>query len=335
MSIELPYRPGLVARWIAALAVSTALSSATPVVAAGLKLHVPSPDWRDQVIYFVMTDRFDDGDAGNNDQHAGEFDPKRADRYQGGDLRGVTRRLTTSAAWVPRRCGSPAGGQPVDRPNNGHGGYHGYWAENFMQVDKHLGTLADYQQLSHQLHRRGMYLVQDIVVNHTGNYFGHSGPWSATDPAANIERYLDTPPVKGPRQAPFHLNDPRDPAQRDAAIYHWTPDVTDYNDPYQERNHQMSGLDDLNTENPVVLKACAEVTRTGSTRWAWTHSEWTPPSMCRPRPSSISWVRVTLPRPACAGSPANLAVGSFLRLRRRFGSTSRWRTRRRARSKAT
>ncbi|MBL0149900.1 MAG: hypothetical protein IPP87_14725 [Ideonella sp.] len=62
MSIELPYRPCLVARWIAALAVSTALSSATPVVAAGLKLHVPSPDWRDQVIYFVMTDRFDDGD---------------------------------------------------------------------------------------------------------------------------------------------------------------------------------------------------------------------------------------------------------------------------------
>lgn len=256
MSIELPYRPCLVARWIAALAVSTALSSATPVVAAGLKLHVPSPDWRDQVIYFVMTDRFDDGDAGNNDQHAGEFDPKRADRYQGGDLRGVTRRLDyirglgATAVWIT----PPVANQWIG-PNNGHGGYHGYWAEHFMQVDKHLGALADYQQLSHQLHRRGMYLVQDIVVNHTGNYFGHSGPWSATDPAANIERYLDTPPVKGPRQAPFHLNDPRDPAQRDAAIYHWTPDVTDYNDPYQERNHQMSGLDDLNTENPVVLKA--------------------------------------------------------------------------------
>jgi len=248
-------------RWLAlgTAVLSLALCSSPTAAAAGLKLHVPSPDWRDQVIYFVMTDRFDDGDPRNNDQGAGEFDPRRADRYQGGDLRGVAQRLDyirglgATAVWIT----PPVANQWIG-PNNGHGGYHGYWAEHFMQVDRHLGTLADYQQLSHQLHRRGMYLVQDIVVNHTGNYFGHSGPWSPTDPSANIVRYVDTPPVPGPRQAPFNLNDPRDPAQRDAAIYHWTPDVTDYNDVHQERNFQMSGLDDLNTENPVVLRALRE-----------------------------------------------------------------------------
>ena len=45
-----------------------------------LKLHVPSPDWRDQIIYFLMTDRFEDGNPQNNDQGAGEYDPKKGSR---------------------------------------------------------------------------------------------------------------------------------------------------------------------------------------------------------------------------------------------------------------
>ena len=56
-------------------------------------LHVPSPDWRDQVLYFVMTDRFANGDPGNDDQHAGEFDPANPAKYNGGDLRGISKRL--------------------------------------------------------------------------------------------------------------------------------------------------------------------------------------------------------------------------------------------------
>ena len=54
---------------------------------------------------------------------------------------------------------------------------------------------------------------------------------------------------------PFHLNDPRDPAARQAGVYHWTPDVRDYNDAVQEQTFQMSGLDDLDTENPKVRQA--------------------------------------------------------------------------------
>ena len=72
----------------------------------GLKLHVPSPDWRDQVIYFVMTDRFADGDASNNDQRANEYDPKDAAKYSGGDLRGLMQKLDyeqglgATAVWI-------------------------------------------------------------------------------------------------------------------------------------------------------------------------------------------------------------------------------------------
>ena len=234
-----------------------ALMWAQPGVAARpQKLHVPSPDWRDQVIYFVLTDRFADGDPSNNDQGAGEYAAGQRSRYNGGDLRGLQQRLDyirglgATALWIT----PPVANQWTD-PAGNYTGYHGYWAEHFMQVDKHLGTLSDYKALSDALHRRGMYLVQDIVLNHTGNFFSVRGAFASNDPVAGYQPHDRSHPVPRPSQSPFDRNDPRDPVQRDQAIYHWTPDVSDYTDKHQELNHQMSGLDDLNTENPVVRRA--------------------------------------------------------------------------------
>ncbi len=236
---------------IAASALATAVAAAGP-----LKLHVASPDWRDQIVYFVVTDRFADGDPSNNDQGRGEFRAGGRDHYNGGDLAGIRQRLAyirglgATALWIT----PPVANQWLD-PSGHSAGYHGYWAENFMQVDRHEGTLADYQALSHALHSAGMYLVQDIVVNHTGNYFTYRDRWNPADPAQGYEPHDATPPVPRPAQPPFDRNDPRDPAQQRQAIYHWTPDVTDYNDRTQELSFQMSGLDDLNTENPAVRRA--------------------------------------------------------------------------------
>jgi glycosidase len=221
-----------------------------------LKLHVPSPDWRDQVIYFAVTDRFADGDPRNNDLGAGEFKAGDRTRFNGGDLRGLTqhldyiRGLGATALWIT----PPVANQWVE-PSGQYTGYHGYWTEHFKRVDRHFGTLTDYRRLSDALHRRGMYLIQDVVVNHTGNFFTYRDRWKAGDPAHGWEAHDRTAPVPRPSQPPFHLNDPRDAKQRRAGIYHWTPDVSDYNDPVQELNFQMSGLDDLNTENPVVRRA--------------------------------------------------------------------------------
>lgn len=221
-----------------------------------LKLHVPSPDWRNQVVYFVMTDRFEDGDPRNNDQGAGEYDPADGRKYSGGDLRGLQRRLPyiqglgATALWIT----PPVANQWWDGRKH-YGGYHGYWAQNFVQVDRHLGTLQDYQRLADGLHRAGMYLVQDIVLNHTGDFFHYGRDWRPGDPAQGFEKTSDSRPVDAPTQWPFSLDDARRAADRRAGVYHWTPDITDYTDPQQLMNYQMAGLDDLNTENPLVRRA--------------------------------------------------------------------------------
>jgi glycosidase len=240
------------------LALLASVASAAGAARPG-PLHVPSPDWRDQVIYFVVTDRFADGDVRNNDQGAGEYGPGQRNRYNGGDFKGLAQRLDyirglgATAVWVT----PPVANQWVN-PSGDYTGYHGYWAEHFKRVDPHLGALADYQALARALHGRGMYLVQDIVVNHTGNFYTYRDRWRAGDPAHGWEAHDRTPPVPRPSQPPFDRNDPRDPAQRAQAIYHWTPDVADYNDRRQELDFQMSGLDDLNTENPQVRRALRE-----------------------------------------------------------------------------
>jgi len=220
------------------------------------ELHVSSPDWRDQVIYFVMIDRFDDGDPRNNDQGQGEFDPRSNAHYSGGDLKGLTRRLDyirelgPTAVWIT----PPVAHRWWDARAN-YGGYHGYWGDHFKRVDAHFGRLRDYRRLSRQLHQRGMFLVQDIVVNHMANWFHYGADWDGADPARG---YVPNPDADGrhaPSQSPFDRNDPRDPTQRAEAIYHWTPTIRDHHDVDQEQRFQLADLDDLNTESPAVRQA--------------------------------------------------------------------------------
>lgn len=231
-------------------------SPASPAFAQLAKLHVPSPDWRDQVIYFVMTDRFDDGDPSNNDQGAGEFNPQSNASYSGGDLKGLMRRvdyikgLGATAVWLT----PPVANQWWDAASR-YSGYHGYWAENFRKVDAHLGALADYQALSRRLHGAGMYLVQDIVLNHTGNFFEYDGAWDPLVVDRNFRLRATPTGATAPSQWPFSMNDVRKPMDRQAAIYHWTPNIADYTNHNEELNFQMSGLDDLNSDNPVVRRA--------------------------------------------------------------------------------
>ncbi|MBB1087297.1 hypothetical protein H4F99_02205 [Lysobacter sp. SG-8] len=219
------------------------------------ELHVASPDWRDQVIYFAMIDRFDDGDPSNNDQGVGEHDPADGSRYSGGDLRGVARRLDyieglgATALWLT----PPVANQWLN-PSRSFSGYHGYWATDFRAVDAHYGTFDDYRALSRALHGRGMYLVQDVVVNHVADFID-CDPARPDAGATACRLRADVTGATAPRQPPFDRNDPADPT---ASAYHWTPSITDYTDRRQELDFQLANLDDLDTENGEVRRALRE-----------------------------------------------------------------------------
>ncbi|MEF2147939.1 alpha-amylase family glycosyl hydrolase [Aquilutibacter rugosus] len=189
-----------------------------------------------------MTDRFADGNPGNNNQHADEYDPADGRKWSGGDLAGVQQRLDyiqglgATAVWIT---------PPVRNlwwNVAGHfGGYHGYWANHFQQVDPHYGTLADYKRLADALHARDMRLVQDIVVNHTGNYTQRNpqGQWVRTRDSAGLDR---------PLQKAFADN-------LSPSSYHLEPSITDFTDTTKLWNGQLADLDDLNTESPHIRKA--------------------------------------------------------------------------------
>jgi len=81
--------------------------------------------------------------------------------------------------------------------------------------------------------QRGLTLVQDVVVNHVGNFFAFDD-WREGEPAHSWRRTRGSRPSERPTQWPFSQNDPNDPAQRALSVYHWTPLVRDYTDDDRE-----------------------------------------------------------------------------------------------------
>lgn len=134
-------------------------------------------DWRDGVIYSIMIDRFCDGDPSNNK----DCNPKDPGKRHGGDLRGVIQKLDyLQDLGVNVIQLTPVVKNPPEA-------YHGYWAEDFYKVDDHFGTLETFKELVSEAHKRGIKVVLDLVVNHTGpthpfakdpkyyNWFHHAG----------------------------------------------------------------------------------------------------------------------------------------------------------------
>ena len=222
----------------------------------GQLLHVPSPDWRDQVVYMLFLDRFDDGDPSNNDQGQGEYDPAKPTHFSGGDIRGVINQidylksLGATALWISPPVENQWWSSIYDAT-----GWHGYWATNFRKMDPHFGTLDEYKQLAHELHCNGMYLIQDIVANHTANWWTYDGKYNPEDTAENFRLVESDSFQPAPTQAPFDMIDRHNPEHYEADIYHWTPSITDYADVSKRFTYQLGYLADINTENEVVIDA--------------------------------------------------------------------------------
>jgi len=142
-----------------------------------------APDFRarppeDEIVYFVLPDRFENGDASNdNGGLAGDrlvtgFDPSHKGFYHGGDLKGLTARLDyiqglgATAIWLgPIYKNKPVQGGPGQET----AGYHGYWITDFTSVDPHFGNEADMRAFVETAHARGMKVYLDIITNHTAD----------------------------------------------------------------------------------------------------------------------------------------------------------------------
>lgn len=143
----------------------------------------PAPTFRartpeQEVIYFVLPDRFDNGDPANDrggltgDRLVTGYDPTHKGFYHGGDLKGLTRKLDyiqglgITAIWfAPVFKNKPVQGPKGDES----AGYHGYWITDFTTIDPHFGTEAEFKAFVDAAHARGIKVYMDIIVNHTAD----------------------------------------------------------------------------------------------------------------------------------------------------------------------
>ncbi|MNB80239.1 Pullulanase precursor [compost metagenome] len=164
-------------------------------------------DWDEARIYFALTDRFADGDPSNNVN----VDKSHLEAYHGGDFQGMIdhldylQELGINTLWITPvvdnidfNKGAEFGGTQY--------GYHGYWAKDFTQLDEHLGDMETFKELIEKAHDRGIKIMVDVVLNHTGYGLKESdnAPGVTAEDKARFEGMLrtdgvssDTDPIKG------------------------------------------------------------------------------------------------------------------------------------------
>ncbi|GGU78230.1 1,4-alpha-glucan branching enzyme [Streptomyces filipinensis] len=274
----------LAAALIQPLAAHAATPPAPPSDAALAAQPARHDDTREQ-FYFVLPDRFANGDTANDkggltgSRLSTGYDPADKGFYQGGDLKGLTRRLDyikglgTTAIWMaPIFKNRPVQGTGT----NASAGYHGYWITDFTQVDPHFGSNQDLKNLISKAHAKGMKVFFDVITNHTADvvdyreksagylskgafpYLTKDGrPFDDADhadggkgfPAVSPSSFPYTPQVTSRSKVPGWLNDP--------TMYHNRGDSTFAGE--SATYGDFSGLDDLWTERPEVVHGMEKI----------------------------------------------------------------------------
>lgn len=158
--------------------------------------------WEGANLYFLLTDRFNNGDP-NNDVNFNRTEKTAVLRgFEGGDLRGIIQKiddnyfsdLGINAIWM-----TPVVEQIHGATNEGTGntyGFHGYWTKDWTALDPNFGTKADLKELVDKAHKKGIRIVLDAVINHTGPVtpvdpvFPNS--WVRTSPQCKYDNYINT-----------------------------------------------------------------------------------------------------------------------------------------------
>jgi len=226
------------------LIISLALAAATTARAS-----FPSPDdWRDENIYQIFTDRFNDGDPSNNNAESGRgapYAPSNSTGIHGGDFRGIQQKLDyikslgATAIWI-----SPI---PLNVANSA---YHGYGAQDFYTLAPHWGTMADLSNMVAAAHARGIKVMLDIVCNHSGDMIsGDSSagyPTYKAPPNGYVMHYNNTSVQHAP---PFNITNAVPPAF--TSIFHTNGEIQSFTNPEQILG-ELDGLDDFATETTYV-----------------------------------------------------------------------------------
>ena len=261
-----------------------------------------APDFRarppeDEMVYFVLPDRFENGDAANDmgglggDRLTTGFDPTHKGFYHGGDLKGLIARLDyiqglgATAIWLgPIYKNKPVQGGPGQES----AGYHGYWITDFTRVDPHFGDDADMRAFVDAAHARGLKVYLDIITNHTadviqyrecpgsacayrdkGNYpysrkGGLAGPpinpgfaGDSVRGAANFAKLTDPNYAYTPFVPPAEA-DVKVPAWLNSPIYYHNRGNSDFVGE-SSLYGDFVGLDDLMTENPRVVQGFIDI----------------------------------------------------------------------------
>lgn len=135
-------------------------------------------DWDEAVVYFMMTDRFFDGNESNNTASGADtYGKNNPGLYHGGDFAGVTAKLDylqdlgVNTIWITPIVENIKGVAVTDEGSKDvpyNAAYHGYWASDFTKLNPTLGTTGEFETMISEAHKRGMRIMVDIVVNHAG-----------------------------------------------------------------------------------------------------------------------------------------------------------------------
>lgn len=134
-------------------------------------------DWDEAVVYFMMTDRFFDGNESNNTASGADTYGDNPGLYHGGDFAGVTAKLDylqdlgVNTIWITPIVDNVKGVAVTDEGKEDvpyNAAYHGYWASDFTKLNPTLGTTEEFETMISEAHKRGMRIMVDIVVNHAG-----------------------------------------------------------------------------------------------------------------------------------------------------------------------
>lgn len=134
-------------------------------------------DWDEAVVYFMMTDRFFDGNESNNKASGADTYGENPGLYHGGDFAGVTAKLDylqdlgVNTIWLTPIVKNIQGVAVTDEGKDDvpyNAAYHGYWASDFTKLNPTLGTTEEFKTMISEAHKRGMRIMVDIVVNHAG-----------------------------------------------------------------------------------------------------------------------------------------------------------------------